>query len=392
VRIPFALLCQAAILLGAYRWTYSTSGFLVTGVGLALLVDRYAFRLLPLAAPSWRRELMIAALSFLIGFAAFYLMRPGIVPVWEAAYRGAVVGVVCLAVDGIAASLGRAAAIVRITAFACVLLLTPIVGGLHPLHIVPRRTPAAFGLSFHDVHFKTSDGIDLAGWLIRHPHPRGNVIFCHGHGRNRGHVAGLLPTLHDLGLNVLAFDFRGHGDSAGHTSTFGHREVEDLLAAERFLRERCPNQPLFLVGISLGAAVSLQALSQLPHVRGVWSEGAFARLSDAVEYNFSIVPESLRLTLVGLYHRLGWLDSGLWAPDASPVDRLDGVTVPVFFCHAVNDELVPFFQGQVLYDRYTGPKQHWWVAGASHYNVRQRNHEEYPRRLRAFLEDCFQQR
>lgn len=392
MRTLVALLGQALIFLGAYRWAYSTSGFLVTGFGLGLLLDRYVFRLLPLSPPKWRRELAIATCSFLVGSAGFYLMRPGVVPVWEAAYRGAVVGVVCLAVDAIATAAGRAALVVRMTAVACAVLLAPIIGGLHPLHIVPKRTPAAFGLAFDEIHFRTSDGVDLSGWLIRHPHSRGNVIFCHGHGRNRGHVAGLLPTLHDLGLNVLAFDFRGHGDSTGHTSTFGHREVEDLLAADRFLSEQCPDQPLFLVGVSLGAAVSLQALPQLPHVRGVWSEGAFARLSDAIEYNFSVVPGAFRPALVDFYHWLGWLDSGLWAPDASPLDRLNGVTIPMLFCHAMNDELVPFGEGQMLYDGYAGPKQYWWVEGASHYNVRQRIHEEYPRRLRGFLEDCMRRR
>src|SRR5207244_11949273 len=144
--------------------------------------------------------------------------------------------------------------------------LAPLIA-LHPLRMVPPRTPTAFGLAFEDVHFTTADGIRLGGWLVACPQARGNVIFCHGWGRNRGHVAGLLPTLHGLGLNVLAFDFRGHGDSEGHTSTFGHREVRDLAAAVAYVRGRFPGRPLFLVGISLGAAVSLQALPQLGDVR-----------------------------------------------------------------------------------------------------------------------------
>lgn len=37
---------------------------------------------------------------------------------------------------------------------------------------------------------------------------------------------------------------------------------------------------------------------------------------------------------------------------------------------------------------YAGPKWHWWVEGASHYNVRQRDREEYLRRLRGFLGEC----
>jgi hypothetical protein len=272
-RIP-ALLGHAAVLAAAWHWTCSTGGFLVTGGGLVLLLDRYAWRLLPWGPVAWKREALVRGGSFLAGAAAFFFMRPGIVPLWEAAYRGLVVCVVVFAAEvlaGLVPPRGRLA--VRGLVIAGVVGLVPLIGSLHPLHTVPKRTPASLGLAFEDVRFRTADGLELAAWLVPHADARGNVIFCHGHGRNRGHVAALLPDLHQMRLNVLAFDFRGHGDSPGHTSTFGHREVEDLCAAEAYLSRRFPGQPVFLVGVSLGAAVSLQALPRLSHVRGVWIEG-----------------------------------------------------------------------------------------------------------------------
>jgi pimeloyl-ACP methyl ester carboxylesterase len=392
-----ALLVHAGILLAALRWTHSVSGFLVTGPGLVLLLDRYLFRLLPWRSPpAWRRELGFRAASFAVGAAGFYLMRPGIVPVWEAAYRGAMVSLVVFLTQvlfGLASRLPGGARLrplwyggLGLGLLGLFALAVPVLATLHPLHTVPKRTPAAFGLAFEDVRFKTTDGVNLVGWLVPHPAARGNVIFCHGHGRNKGHVAGLLETLHGLGLNVLAFDFRGHGDSGGHTSTFGHREVRDLTAAAAYLRRRCPGKPLFLVGVSLGAAVSLQVLPELPDVQGLWSEGAFNRLSDVVSNYFAWAPGWLRGPLVGGVTRLGWLDCGFWGPDVNPVDCLAGVAVPIYFCHAQRDELVPLAAGEALYGAYTGPKWYWWVSGATHYDVRQRNRDEYLCRLRAFLE------
>jgi hypothetical protein len=126
----------------------------------------------------------------------------------------------------------------------------------------------------------------------------------------------------------------------------------------------------------------------LSHVRGVWTEGAFARLSDAVEYKFALLPGFLREPLVRSYYVLGWLDCGLWGPAVNPVDCLRALHVPIYFCHGMRDELVPFAEGQMLYESYAGPKECWWVEGASHYNVRQRHAEEYVRRLRGFLKRC----
>ena len=62
--------------------------------------------------------------------------------------------------------------------------------------------------------------------------------------------------------------------------------------------------------------------------------------------------------------------------------------VPIYFCHAQEDELIPPEEGQALYAAYRGPKWHWWVENATHYDVRQRNHSEYLERLRNFLEGC----
>jgi fermentation-respiration switch protein FrsA (DUF1100 family) len=394
-----------ALVLSAFRWSHSTSGFLVTGPGLSLLLDRYLTRLLPWPHPiTWGKEIGLRTGYALWGSIAFYCMRPGIVPVKEAAYRGAMVSLSIFLLEvlvehvtrwlgrtGLAKSHSRstwrASLWPRLVLGVLFLPVVPVIAALHPLHTVPKRTPASFGLAFEDIRLRTADGLELAGWLVPHERARGNVIFCHGHGRNRGHVAGLLETLHDLELNVLAFDFRGHGDSEGHTSTFGHAEVADLLAAAVYVRQRFPDQPLFLVGVSLGAAVSLQALPQLPTVQGVWVEGCFSRLSHAIRSELAWAPACLRGPLLGLYNALGWIDCGFWARRIKPIDSLSRVRVPIYFVHGQRDELVPFADGEALYAAYRGPKWHWWVENGTHYDVRQRHREEYLQRFRTFLGD-----
>jgi fermentation-respiration switch protein FrsA (DUF1100 family) len=234
--------------------------------------------------------------------------------------------------------------------------------------------------------------LELAAWLVPHPQARGNVIFCHGHGRNRGHASWLLPTLQDLRLNVLAFDFRGHGDSPGHLSTFGHEEVRDLVAAVHYMETQCPDQPLFIIGVSFGAAVTLQALPELPNVRGVWSEGCFSRLSTVVDHYFGRIPPGPRRPLLTAYNYAAWLDCGFWGPDVNPKDALAAVRVPICFCHGRRDELVPFDEAEDLYESYTGPKSHFWVEDGNHYNLRQVAREEYIDRLRSFLEERLAER
>ena len=380
------LVCQPLILLAAFRTSHSATGFLLLGVGPVLLLDKYLSRLLPWDRFSWRRELCVRAGYIVGGAVVLTLSRRGIVPLREAVLLGVGLSLAAFLLESFVELTGRRPWS-RFAVLGLLLFLAPLVA-VHRFHTVPKRDPSSWGLAFEDVRFGTADGVTLGGWLVPHPQARGNVLFCHGHGRNRGHVSGLLPTLHALRLNVLTFDFRGHGDSPGHTLTFGHREIHDLLGAAAFLRRRFPGQPLLIVGVSYGAAVTLQTLPRLPDVAGVWSEGSFARLENIAANELKPVPAWLRGGLVSACDALALLDCGFHIRDVNPVESLTGVAVPICFCHAREDRLIPLAEGEALCAAYTGPKRKWWVEGATHYNIRQRNREEYLRRLRSFFEEC----
>jgi hypothetical protein len=315
------------------------------------MLDRYVFAFLPWPRPvRWSCELLTRATYFIIGSIAAYVARLGLVPISEALTLGAGLSIGAFLfesiIDFVRASGRRLAgksqpavsnpwvhaACSGVTFLVFFGLAVPL-GALHPLRTVPKRTPAVVGLTFEEVHFTTADGIKLTGWLMPHPQARGNVIFCHGHGRNREHGTGFMPLLHELGLSALAFDFRGHGDSDGHTATFGDREVKDLVAAEEFLSRAVSRPAGFLVGVSYGAAVALQALPQLPRVRAVWCEGCFGRFRSVVENQFTWLAQPLRSPLVSAYQLLAWLDCGVWAPDINPIDHLEQVRIPIYFCH-----------------------------------------------------------
>jgi len=397
-------ICYLFVLSLAIHFCQSTSGFVLLGVAPVLLLDRYVFGLLPWrkqSAPVW--DLCRRAIYAVAGAAVAYVARLGLVPLGEAVLAGILLSMGMFFLESVLDFFVQAVKPLRertepqpatrrnlflrdgLILLALIAIGVPL-EPLHPLRTVPKHTPAVVGLTYEDVRFMTHDGLQLAGWLIPHAESRGNVIFCHGHGRNREQGTGLLQTLHGLGLNILAFDFRGHGQSAGHTATFGHREVRDVLAAAAFLKQRFPDRPVFLVGISYGAAVAVQALPQMPEVRGVWIEGCFCTLPPVVRMELSRFPGWSRGILLAAYESLAWLDCGFWGPEIRPVDRLSSLQVPILFCHGTADDLVPFAEGKRLYDAYAGPKESYWVPGGSHYTIRRYHKDEYLRRLRDFLQ------
>ena len=88
----------------------------------------------------------------------------------------------------------------------------------HPESVL-RRTPSTAGLAFDAVGFAATDAGTprLAGWWIPAapdaPFSRLTVLFLHGQDGNLGDTVDAFARLHAAGVNVLAFDYRGYGQS-----------------------------------------------------------------------------------------------------------------------------------------------------------------------------------
>ncbi|HEC18113.1 MAG TPA: alpha/beta hydrolase [Gammaproteobacteria bacterium] len=100
------------------------------------------------------------------------------------------------------------------------------------------------------------------------PHATGApiAVVCHPHPLYGGSLTNKVAhtvarAFASMGAQTLRFNFRGVGESMGSFDE-GRGEVDDLLAAEAWLRVRRPGAPLWLAGFSFGAFVALSG-----HVR-----------------------------------------------------------------------------------------------------------------------------
>lgn len=94
------------------------------------------------------------------------------------------------------------------------------------------------------------------------------VIVIHGFGSSKDSPTAqmLLRELPRRNMGVLAFDFPAHGDSPadGEMLRLGNC-LDDLQAAEQFLRERLPGAQLYYFGSSFGAYIALNYITEREH-------------------------------------------------------------------------------------------------------------------------------
>ncbi|MGI9173824.1 MAG: lysophospholipase [Rhodothermales bacterium] len=112
-----------------------------------------------------------------------------------------------------------------------------------------------------DFTFKAADGMLLqaSAWLAADT-PRSAVALVHGYAEYIGRYAHVADFLAKRGHAVYGYDQRGHGRSPGRRA-YVHAfkdYVDDLAVFLDRVREEEPGRPLFLLGHSMGGAVSAQ--------------------------------------------------------------------------------------------------------------------------------------
>src|SRR5690625_3251188 len=163
----------------------------------------------------------------------------------------------------------------------------------HPEKKPIDQLPSDYGMKYDEIGFSSKeDGLNLSGWVL-HPEesPKMTVIFAHGYKGNRfeDHVSffTMAEDLLEKGYRVVMFDFRYAGDSDGEMATVGAKEQLDLLGAIDWVDEHY-EEPVGLLGISMGASTSLLAAAQTDGVIGVVADSPFSELQDYLKVTLPV--------------------------------------------------------------------------------------------------------
>ena len=159
----------------------------------------------------------------------------------------------------------------------------------------PTVSEASEAPSFESMDLRTSDGWSLRADVYEPPRslnersldePVGAVVLAHAMMARRSEFdrpkgAGLARFFAGRGYGVVAFDFRGHGDSEpaparGGSYSYDDLVLRDLPTACAFAQTLVPDgRPVFVLGHSLGGHVALAAQGAgAIDVRGIVGVGA----------------------------------------------------------------------------------------------------------------------
>lgn len=261
------------------------------------------------------------------------------------------------------------------------------------LHPVSKRKalyiwPDEYKLPYENVYFTTEDKVTIKGWFIPCEGSEKTIILMHGWGMNRSDILKNTYFLHDLGFNLLYFDFRALGESGGKVSSIGYLETRDVRAAIKYLKQTRPEacKKIGLYGLSMGAMVAICEGASNPQINCVAAEASYysfrrvvarwAWVHHKVPF-FPVIP--IVLHYIRRYLRVN--------PERySPKYNIGKISPrPVLIIHGRYDNIVPAAQAKLLFKQAGEPKEIWLVPGAKHNKCAEVGGFEYKQRLSDFF-------
>jgi fermentation-respiration switch protein FrsA (DUF1100 family) len=231
------------------------------------------------------------------------------------------------------------------------------------------QTPGHAGLEFQDLYFTTADGVRVHGWFIPHREARATWVWFHGNAGNISHRVENIKLLHHkVSVNIVIFDYRGYGRSAGSVSEEG--TYRDGAAVLDFLvnQLRVDTRTLILFGRSLGAAVAAEMAGRFK-IRALILESPFMSIREMAKTILPFLP-------------LG----SLLQTRYDVIEKIGKVKVPLLVLHGDRDEVVPYEQGNKVFAAAGEPKEFYSIAGAHHNDTYLVGGDAYFARLRSFVE------
>lgn len=249
----------------------------------------------------------------------------------------------------------------------------------------PEPVPDVDWAKFETTRLKTSDGQDLGGWYVDgREYEKPSVLILHGHGGSRAWCLPQAKIFTDAGCAVFLISMRASGDSTGDSTDIGYSARKDVEAAVEWLRERRADRPVYVMGISMGAAAAIFAAKDVGEkVAGYILESPFRDLKTAVRNRAEIY-------LPKPWSQVAYSGLVLAAPAfvgdvdrIAPIRAIDGIpdTIGVTILYGDKDNRARPEEARDLFDRVRNHARLVEIVGGKHFALRTAQPEKYREEL-----------
>jgi fermentation-respiration switch protein FrsA (DUF1100 family) len=210
------------------------------------------------------------------------------------------------------------------------------------------------------IKLRAADGKSISAIYLPNPVARFTILYSHGNAEDIGDLRPWLEQLQGAGFAVFAYDYHGYGTSEGAPSE--KNVYADADAAYGYMTGtlHIPTPRIIFYGRSVGNGASIDLASRRP-VGGLIVQSGFTTAF--------VVLTKVPLVPFDKFRNLS---------------KIRQVKCPVLVIHGRNDNVIPFRNGERLFEAAPGSKSNYWVEKAGHNDLEWVAGEELLRRIKTF--------
>lgn len=242
--------------------------------------------------------------------------------------------------------------------------------------------------NYTDEYITSFDNLKLHGYKVINKTPTNKwAINVHGYTSQGINMSTYAKNFYDMGYNVLIPDLRAHGESEGDYIGMGWDDRLDIINWINYIIENDTNAEIILHGVSMGAAtICMASGEELPsNVKAIIADCGYTSVWDQFSYQLDDLFGLPAFPFMHVSSIVTKIRAGYSLKDASPIKQVEKSKTPMLFIHGDQDDFVPYFMMDELYNATNSKKEKLIIEGAGHAKSSEINPEAYWSTIENFI-------
>lgn len=223
-------------------------------------------------------------------------------------------------------------------------------------------------LDLTDTVIVDSTGKHIHGYILKQPeYSKKWAVVMHGYCGDPRAEAPFAKHFYDNGYNIVFPHMRGHEHDESRYCSMGFYDKDIVCGWIDFVVGEDSESEIILHGTSMGAATVMLVTGEgIPkNVRAAIADCGFSSCRKMFEGQMKAM-KLPSFPFLNAFNTVSRLRGNLDINKCSPVESIKHSTTPTLFIHGTDDDLVPYYMLDEVYDACSAEKDRLDVPGAVH--------------------------
>jgi abhydrolase domain-containing protein 17 len=226
--------------------------------------------------------------------------------------------------------------------------------------LIFQPRPSSYRDNQEILKLNTEDGVEISAIYLPNPNAIYTILYSHGNAEDMGDILPELREIRESGFSIFTYDYHGYGTSQGIPSE--GNTYKDIDAAYEYLTVKLGISPSHIIsfGHSVGGGPAVDLAYRRP-LAGLILENTFTT-AFRVLTRIPILPfDKFR-----------------------NIEKIKKVKCPILIVHGKEDQIIPVWHGEKLYESANEPKQMRIIEEAGHNNIMMVGGKPYKEAIKEF--------